>query len=229
MTRLIPGFGHLPKIEKMPNGVEMSSDQVAFVNDLDMSRRITEFGERFVSFFGGSGIDKGSYYYEKAVELAQTISLSGCALLTGGGSGIMEAGNRGANLSSSGSSYGILTNTIQHEFSSANPFIDTDKKFTFNTLSVRLLTLISNSRAVVFFPGGFGTFEELFSLLVREKVEMMKPLPIYLFGSAFWNGLVAWLKDVVVKEGVIGAEHLELFRVEDDSTKIADEIIGYCS
>jgi uncharacterized protein (TIGR00730 family) len=211
-----------------PNGVELSAGRDAFLSDLDTSRKIAGADERFVAFFGGSKICRGSFYYEKAVELAGLVSSAGCALITGGGPGIMEAGNKGTKMSGSDASYGILVNTIQHEFSGANPFIDLGKRFVMNTLSVRLLTLISNSMAVVFFPGGFGTFEELFSLLVREKVEMIQSIPIYLFGSKFWNGLMKWLMDVVIKEGVIDTAHLDLFKIEDDCSKISQEIIEHC-
>ncbi|MDR1034799.1 MAG: LOG family protein [Holosporales bacterium] len=193
-----------------------------------MSRLIANRGKRFIAFFGGSGIPAGSFYYEKAVELATAITSAGGVVLTGGGPGIMEAGNRGAGLGKEGSSYGLLVNTIHREFSGSNSYIDPENRFVFETLSVRLLTLISCSRAIVFFPGGFGTFEELFSLLVREKVEMMQSLPIYLFGSKFWNGLLKWLKDTVIPEKVIEPECLELFSIEDDLTKIANNIIEHC-
>ncbi|MDR2598339.1 MAG: TIGR00730 family Rossman fold protein [Holosporales bacterium] len=212
----------------VPNGVELSAGRPAFLRDLGISQSITERGERFVAFFGGSGIPVESVYYTKAVELAGAIAAAGGTVLTGGGPGIMEAGNRGAQQVANGSSYGLLVNTIHREFSGSNAFIDPENEFVFHTLSVRLLTLISNSRAVVLFPGGFGTFEELFSLLVRVKVEMMRPLPIYLFGSRFWNGLIKWLEETVMAEGTIEPDHLKLFKVEDDSVKIANEIIENC-
>jgi uncharacterized protein (TIGR00730 family) len=218
----------VPQDRRGPNGVELSAGRPAFLRDLEISQEISDRSNRFIAFFGGSGIPEGSFYYSKAVELAEAITAAGGSILTGGGPGIMAAGNRGAQRNGIGASYGLLVNTIHQEFSESNPFIDAGNEFVFHTLSVRLLTLISNSRAIILFPGGFGTFEELFSLLVRVKVEMMRPLPIYLFGSRFWNGLVKWLEETVIAEKTIEPEYLNLFKIEDDVAKIANEIIENC-
>ncbi|MDR1233834.1 MAG: TIGR00730 family Rossman fold protein [Holosporales bacterium] len=213
------------EIPDRPNGLELSANSDVFIHDLEMSRIISRTDDRLIAFFGGSNIQPGSFYYEQAVSLAEAVSSAGCAVMTGGGPGIMEAANKGA---SNNRSYGILVSAIRNEFSGSNSYINQNRRFVFSTLSLRLLTLISNSDAVIFFPGGFGTFEELFSLLVREKIEMMQKIPIYLFGSRFWNGLLEWLKDSAIAEGVIGEQHLELFRIEDDIHKITDEIINHC-
>ncbi len=86
--------------------------------------------------------------------------------------------------------------------------------------------MIGSSDAIVLFPGGFGTLEELFSLLVRLRVGMMKKVPVYLFGSEFWSGLINWLSTVVLQNKTISEQDLKLFKIEDDIEKISTEIIS---
>ena len=215
-------------IDKKPNCIELESDESVFVRDLSISKEISCRDEKLVAIFGGGGIPRESFYYQKAMEFAKNIASSGISVITGGGPGIMEAGNRGAKSSESlSNSYGLKVSAIKDEDLGDITYLDPNCDFTFDTLAVRLLTLIANSNAIVFFPGGYGTFEELFSLLVRIKVDMMKGVPIYLFGSKFWGGLISWLSEVVKNEGTIGDEHLSLFRVEDDIEKISQEIISH--
>ena len=99
--------------------------------------------------------------------------------------------------------------------------------YIFNTLSVRLLTLIGISDVIVFFPGGFGTMDETFSLLERISLKMMKCIPVYFYGSEFWNGLKQWLKESVASIGAISREDLELIKIETDINNIANDIILY--
>lgn len=215
---------------KKPNSLELSTDASVFSNDFSLSKKIFERQEKIVAIFGGGGISEDSIYYQSAKNLASLISKSGVSIITGGGPGIMQAGNMGAKLaSSSSSSYGLRVSAIKNEDIGDSPFIDSDCKFTFNTLSVRLLTLIGSSDAIVFFPGGFGTLEETFSLLVRIRIGMMKKIPIYFFGSKFWNGLFSWLSSEVLGNNAISKKDLELLKLEDDIEKISNEIISVIS
>lgn len=212
-----------------PNGIEFLISEEVLLEDFRKSLKICERSERRVAVFGGSGIDKDSAYYEKATIFSKNVSSSGISVITGGGHGIMEAGNKGAFESkNSDLSYGIRVKSIAREFCENVLYVKDENLYTYNTLVLRLLTLIGSSDVVVLFPGGFGTLEELFSLLVRVRVEMMKKIPIYLFGSSFWGGLVSWLKNTVLKEKTIDDQDVELFSMTDDVEKMSLDVIEYC-
>ncbi|MDR3030883.1 MAG: TIGR00730 family Rossman fold protein [Holosporales bacterium] len=215
-------------IDKKPNSWELTQGETVFKDDFSLSEAISSSKDKRIAILGGSGIEKASEYYQKAVILAETISAAGISIITGGGPGIMEAGNKGAkSVKSTAFSYGLKVKSIKKEIEANNSYIHENCDFTFNTLSIRLLTLLSISDAIVFFPGGFGTLEELFSLLVRIRVDIMKKIPIYLFGSKFWKRLISWLDEIVKAEEVISEENLKLFKIEDDIEKISNEIISY--
>ncbi|MDR0630657.1 MAG: LOG family protein [Holosporales bacterium] len=209
----------------MSNGLELTLGAQAFAADINIANVILNKDERFVAIFGANAISENQFYYQKAVDLAKVLASAGLSIMTGGGHGIMEAGNKGAKGISN--SYGLQVNAIHRERENS-PYLDPEGVFMFNTLSIRLLTLISRASVIVFFPGGFGTLEEMFSLLVRIKNGLMKAVPIYLFGSEFWNGLFFWLRDFVKKEGAIDKEHLDIFKIEDDIDKIAQATVSYC-
>lgn len=212
---------------KEPKCIELSKGATIFSEDYSLTNEILKRNQKLVAIFGGSCIPEDSIYFQKAKEFAKLIASSGISIITGGGPGIMQAGNIGAKSSNSSvSSYGLKVEAIKDEIIKDNPYIDKDCEFTFNTLSVRLLTLIGSSDAIVLFPGGFGTLEELFSLLVRLRVRMMKKVPVYLFGSEFWSGLIKWLSTEVLQNKVISEQDLQLFKIEDDIEKISTEIIS---
>lgn len=212
---------------KKPNCIELAEDETIFSRDYSLTNKILEKNQKFVAIFGGSCIPEDSLYFQKAKEFAGSISAAGISVITGGGPGIMQAGNMGAKLSNSSvPSYGLRVEAIKDECIGNNPYIDKDCEFTFNTLSIRLLTLIGSSDAIVLFPGGFGTLEEMFSLLVRIRVGMMKRVPVYLFGSEFWLGLITWLSTQVLGNNAISEKDLQLFKIEDDIEKISSEIIS---
>ena len=215
---------------KRPTCLDLSLGIEAVIKDLAISKDIINRPGKRVAMFGGTQIPHTSSYYEEAEYLAKLISSAGISVITGGGPGIMEASNKGAKASnfSGSSSYGLKVGAIKIEYLPDNPYIDEDSSFTFNTLSVRLLTLISSSDVIVFFPGGFGTLEELFCLLVRIRVEMLGKIPVYLVGSKYWSGLVSWLSNFVLPEKVINSQDLELFKIEDDIEKVSQGIISHC-
>ncbi|MBQ8650927.1 MAG: TIGR00730 family Rossman fold protein [Alphaproteobacteria bacterium] len=216
---------------KVPNGIELAAGADAFAADLKNTKDLFLKVYDIVAIFGGSGISRDSEYYVAAERLANILAGHGVSIITGGGPGIMEAGNKGAQRAGThAKSYGLQVSAIKEEIiDGADSFIDSGCCYNYKTLSVRLLTLISSADAIVFFPGGYGTFEELFCLLVRIKVGMLDAVPIYLYGSKFWKGLVDWLKSTVVCEGVINAEHIDFVNVEDDVEKIASDLVKFIS
>jgi uncharacterized protein (TIGR00730 family) len=155
-----------------------------------------------------------SRYYEEAGRFAKLVS-SQCqaggrnlyVICTGGGPGIMEAGNRGA-WETGAKSVGMNI-TLPHE-QAPNPYITPNLCFQFHYFAIRKMHLLLRAKAAVFFPGGFGTMDELFETLTLIQTRKMVPIPIVLFGKEFWTRLVDW--DFFVSEGVISPEDLQLFR-----------------
>ena len=206
-----------------PNGIELSQESTVFSEDFEQSLRLFR-EERVVAIFGGSALNEGTEYYEAARSLAYKLAQAKCSIITGGGPGIMRAGNRGAS-EAHGKTYGLRVEAIHDENTVDTPHIQEGNLLIYRTLSVRLLTLVGASDAIVFFPGGFGTLEEMFSLLVRVRVGMMKQIPIYFYGSKFWNGLKNWMSDEVLGNHTISKKDLELVQIEDDLNVISAKII----
>lgn len=215
---------HSECMEQMEMELNLNSESI--LTDYDMSQEIFNRKDRRVAIFGGSSIRQGSVYYEKARFFAKTVASEHISIMTGGGPGIMEAGNRGACASESKESvsYGIRVKAITDEMI-RNPFLQ--KSYEFDTLSLRLLSLISSCDVVVLFPGGFGTLEELFSLLVRIRVNMLPRVPVYLFGESFWQGLVDWMKKELIGEGVISEHDFDSFQVIGDVGDLSKKVIAY--
>ncbi len=162
---------------------------------------------------------KKARYYGEARRFAETVSRmcqSGGRLhyviVTGGGPGIMEAGNRGAW--DAGARTMGMNITLPHE-QAPNPYITPELCFQFHYFAVRKMHLLLRAKAAVFFPGGFGTLDELFETLTLIQTLKMKPIPIVLVGEEFWKRVVDW--DYLAAEGTISPRDLELFHVCDDA------------
>ncbi|KPK23950.1 MAG: 3-isopropylmalate dehydrogenase, partial [Nitrospira bacterium SG8_3] len=157
---------------------------------------------------------KNSKYYEEARKLAHLIS-SACqcderlthVIATGGGSGIMEAANRGAHDAKAKS---IGFNIVLPFEQAPNPFMTPDLSFQFHYFAVRKMHFLLRATALVVFPGGFGTMDELFETLTLVQTHKIKPIPILLFGKEFWERAVDF--DVFVEEGTISPEDLSIFQ-----------------
>ncbi|TAE47779.1 MAG: TIGR00730 family Rossman fold protein [Bacteroidetes bacterium] len=176
-----------------------------------------------VSVFGSARTQPGTPYYELSTEIAHKLTEAGFGIITGGGPGIMQAGNEGAH-KGGGASVGL---NIELPFEThSNPYIDPDKNINFNYFFVRKVMFIKYSQGFVVLPGGFGTLDELFEALTLIQTRKIDKFPVVLVGSAFWSGLIDWIKEVLLKqEGNISAEDLLLFTVVDS----ADEVVEYIS
>lgn len=165
-----------------------------------------------ISIFGSARTDVSNEYYKLAEETARIFSSNGYGVITGGGPGIMEAGNKGAH-GSGNQSIGLQ---IKLPFeASANSYIDelVECRYFFT----RKVFFLKYSQAFIAFPGGFGTFDELFEVLTLIQTEHMRKVPVVLMGSDYWNGLVDWIKNIMLlKEGNINESDLDLFTVLDD-------------
>ena len=166
-----------------------------------------------VSIFGSARVDESHPYYQKAMEISQKLSDKGFAIITGGGGGIMEAGNRGAK-----NSVG-LNIKLPHE-QKTNPYVKTE--LSFNYFFTRKVTFLKYSVATVIMPGGFGTLDELSEILTLVQTRKMSPIPVAFFGKSYYEPLMAFY-DNMLKEKMIEKEDLSLFIVTDD----VDEIISY--
>ncbi len=166
-----------------------------------------------VSIFGSARVDESHPYYQKAMEISQKLSDKGFAIITGGGGGIMEAGNRSAK-----NSVG-LNIKLPHE-QRTNPYVKTE--LSFNYFFTRKVTFLKYSVATVIMPGGFGTLDELSEILTLVQTRKMSPIPVAFFGKSYYEPLMAFY-DNMLKEKMIEKEDLSLFIVTDD----VDEIVSY--
>jgi uncharacterized protein (TIGR00730 family) len=171
-----------------------------------------------ISVFGSARTKKDDKYYNEAVKLSELIIKSGYGVITGGGPGIMEAGNLGA-YNKGGKSIGIQ---IELPFeASANEYID--KLVSCRYFFTRKVFFLKYSQAFVAFPGGFGTLDELFETITLVQTGHMRMVPIVLVGKEYWKGMVKWIKKTMLEDGKISKKDLDLFKVVDT----AEEAMAY--
>ena len=180
--------------------------------------------DRLVSIFGSARVEPGSKYYELAVQTAQELVQRGFNVLTGGGPGIMEAGNKGAQLAK-GASVGVNIE-LPHEQSS-NPYIDRGRLVTFRHFFVRKVMFVKYAHGFVVLPGGFGTLDEFFEAITLIQTRKTKPFPVVLIGTEFWSGLIAWMNNTLVKEKMVSTPDLSLFSITDSPVEAAETIARF--
>jgi uncharacterized protein (TIGR00730 family) len=174
-----------------------------------------------VTFYGSARVKEGDKYYEAARELARKLVKHGFSIITGGGPGIMEAGNRGAK-EGGGRSIGLNISLPMEQ--KPNPYATVSLNFRY--FFVRKTMFNKYASAYVLFPGGYGTLDEFTETLVLIQTKKLKPFPIILYGSEFWEGFVKWIKEVVLdKYHFIDEKDFELFQISDDIDEIVDIII----
>ncbi len=166
-----------------------------------------------VSVYGSARLKPGSKYYDMAMETAELITENGFGVITGGGPGIMEAGNLGAH-NKGGKSVGL---GIELPFEQGtNQYVHPKYEINFKYFFVRKVMFVKYAQGFIVFPGGFGTLDELFETLTLIQTEKIKRIPIVLIGTDFWDGLVTWLKEKLVDKGLISKEDMNLFYLTDD-------------
>lgn len=179
-----------------------------------------------VSIFGSARLKEDSPYYQQAVKLSEMITDLGFGVITGGGPGIMEAGNRGAR-NKQGKSVGLCINLPFEE--SANPYVDHKYQIDFDYFFARKVMFIKYAQSFVVFPGGFGTLDELFESLTLIQTQKINRFPVILIGTEFWGGLVEWIKQTSVSNGTISPKDLDLFQVTDDLDEAVNIITSFYS
>lgn len=177
-----------------------------------------------VSIFGSARIRPGQPYYELAVKISQKVAEAGYGIITGGGPGIMEAGNKGANMAG-GTSVGLNIDLPfeQHD----NPFIDDDKSLDFDYFFVRKVMFVKYSQGFVVMPGGFGTLDELFEAITLIQTHKIQKFPIILVGTEFWKGLLEWIKNTMLEAGNISPTDLDLIRLVDTEEEVVEIIDAF--
>lgn len=174
-----------------------------------------------VSIFGSARIKPGSPDYNLGIEVAKEISKKGFAIITGGGPGIMEAANKGAQLAN-GASCGL---SVDLPFESeSNMFIDPKYNLRFRYFFIRKVMFIRYAQGYVFLPGGFGTLDELFEALTLIQTKKIHPFPIFLMGKSYWEGLIDWMKGSMMGKECISPEDLDLIHIIDDPVEVANII-----
>jgi hypothetical protein len=161
-----------------------------------------------------------------AEDIAVRLVQQGYGVITGGGPGIMEAGNKGAN-KAGGKSVG-LNIYLPHE-QKGNIYIDADKLITFDYFFVRKVIFVKYSQGFIVMPGGFGTLDELSEALTLIQTKKIGRFPIVMVGKKFWSGMIDWFMKVLVAEKMIHEEDLDLFNLVDtpeEAVAVIDEFYG---
>lgn len=177
-----------------------------------------------VSIFGSARTKPDHKYYKMADEIAGKLVKKGYGVITGGGPGIMEAGNRGAS-KKGGKSVGL---NIKLPFEQVpNKYVDPDKSINYDFFFARKVCFVKYSQGFVVMPGGFGTLDELFEALTLIQTKKIGRFPIVLVGSEYWGGLLEWIKNVMCDlEHNINPEDMDLIKLVDDAesaVKVIDE------
>lgn len=173
-----------------------------------------------VTLFGSARTHDGDPMYQAAYETSRLLGETGLAIITGGGPGIMEAANRGAREAGT-TSVGL---NIELPFEQhINPYVDISVEFRY--FFARKTMLIKYAQAFVIFPGGFGTLDELFESLTLIQTGKIKNFPVILFGTAYWQGLLDWAKETLLREGKIAEADLGLLLTTDSPEKVRDVIL----
>lgn len=178
-----------------------------------------------VSIFGSARTKPNEKYYELASDIAKSIVEAGYGVITGGGPGIMEAGNKGAHLAS-GTSVGLNIDLPfeQHD----NPYIDADKNLDFDYFFVRKVMFVKYSQGFVVMPGGFGTLDELFEAITLIQTHKIEKFPIIMVGTEFWEGLFDWVKKTLLEKfGNISATDLDLIHLVDTTDEVIDVLNSF--
>ena len=178
-----------------------------------------------ISVFGSARTQPGQPYYELTVQISKRLAEEGFGIISGGGPGIMEAANKGAQLGA-GKSVGLNIDLPFEQHS--NPFIDRDANLDFDYFFVRKVMFTKYSQGFVMMPGGFGTMDEFFEVITLIQTGKMLQVPLILVGADYWSGLVAWMQDVMLKQSSnISPEDLNLLKIADTPEEVVAHVLEF--
>ena len=175
--------------------------------------------EPAVTIYGSARIQPGDEQYKQTEEIARRLGETGFSIITGGGPGVMEAANKGAfeaGVKSAGVNIELPEEQAPNAYSSIS--------ISFSHFFVRKVMLVKYATAFVIMPGGLGTLDELTEVLTLMQTHKIKPFPVLLFNSAYWNGLLEWLKTFALTRGYISEEDLHLLMVCDDTEEVVEAV-----
>jgi len=172
-----------------------------------------------VTIFGSTRVQPGHPYYQKAEEISRLLAREGFSVITGGGPGIMEAANKGA---AEEGAYSVGLNIRLPREQVPNPYANL--KLEFRYFFVRKVMMAKYAIAFLCLPGGFGTLDEFFEAVTLVQTHKIRPVPIALVGRDFWKGLADWLREHLLKEGMISPEDLDLFAILEEPQEVVDYI-----
>jgi hypothetical protein len=203
-------------------------------NSWTMFKVISEFVDGFerlnqigpcISIFGSARTKPDNPYYKTAVDIARRLTEEGWGVITGGGPGIMEAGNKGASLYG-GVSVGLNIHLPFEQ--NHNPYVDVDKNLQHRYFFVRKVMFVKYAQGFVVMPGGFGTMDEMFEVLTLIQTQRIDPVPVILVGKSFWGGLIDWIKAVMLEQAHnINPEDLNLFSLVDDPEEVVQLVAEF--
>jgi uncharacterized protein (TIGR00730 family) len=188
---------------------------------IEAAERLSEIRPA-VSIFGSARTRPGAPMYDLTMEIARKLSDSGFAVISGGGPGIMEAANRGAYEGAS-PSVGLNIELPFEQY--GNEYQDISLRF--RHFFARKVAFVKYAAAYVVMPGGFGTIDELSEALTLMQTGKGKSMPVVLVGTRFWSGLLGWLREVLLVEGMIGPADLDMMRIVDDADAVVAAIFDF--
>jgi uncharacterized protein (TIGR00730 family) len=213
--------------------VDKDWNEIKIADSWQIFKVMSEFVEGFdklakigpcVSIFGSARTKPDNPYYQMAEEIAAKLVRHGYGVITGGGPGIMEAGNKGAH-AEGGKSVGLNIELPFEQFN--NIYIDSDKLINFDYFFVRKVMFVKYAQGFVVMPGGFGTLDELFEAITLIQTKKIGRFPIILVGRRYWQGLFDWIQDIMLtEESNISPEDLNLVSIVDnptDAVKVIDD------
>ncbi len=175
--------------------------------------------EPAVSIYGSARVKPGDALYRKTEEIAHRLGKAGFSIITGGGPGLMEAANKGASRAGV-KSVGINIELTEEQL----PNIYSNVSLSLRHFFVRKVMLVKYATAFIIMPGGLGTLDELTEVLTLMQTHKIRPFPVLLYGSDYWNGFLDWLKNCTLAQGFISEEDLHLLRICDDTDEIVDAV-----
>jgi uncharacterized protein (TIGR00730 family) len=175
-----------------------------------------------VTIFGSARVRPGDEIYERTVTIARKLAENGFNVLTGGGPGIMEAGNKGAR---EGGARSVGLNIMLPLEQEPNPY--SNVKLDFQYFFVRKVMFVKYGQAYIGMPGGLGTLDEIFEALTLIQTRRIKPFPVILVGKEYWSGLIDWMRNTLLERHYISKEDTDLFSVMDDPDEVVHTIKRY--
>ena len=175
-----------------------------------------------VSVFGSARLQPDSRYYQEAVVLGEILGKEGVPIITGGGPGVMEAANKGC-YGTGATSVGLNISLPLEQNHNAFQDVSLDFRYFF----VRKFMFVKHAVGFVIFPGGYGTLDELFEALTLVQTDKVRPFPIVLLGTSYWQGLLDWLRETMLEHGCVSERDLHLFSLVDDAESAAKIILQH--